>query len=946
MNRTEKRLLRRTIELGLALTLVVIVLDWVGLLQPFARYLYDRRARYCQFFSPAPSDKIVHLDINDETLESIGWWPWPRAKLAMLMEEIRLAGPKIVGFDVVFTEAQPVRLEKTPDGADRIIEDDKAFADSIGKAGNVLIPLSIDPQEATDPPIVAAMIELFKKDLEIDRARLKVELRGTKFDTPQLNQDVDQHFLAARQQAMFERVMAAVSGGESDLNKLREQLTPGAWAADVRSDVVLLLTNTLPRVQSVLRLKEFTQPIPPDLPPMLTSDKELATIAPLAEAAAYCGFVDFVQEGDGVVRSVPLYVNYRGRLLPHMLLVSTCALLDVKLSDVKITPDSVTIPVPDAPITIPVRTIHSAKFGRIGMFAAIPYFGRTDKWNLMYDLPGYSDSKQHLPLKSVWTICEFQRDIEENNRKAIDAIAFFMATMNPDEEKVQAFLKSAPSLTPEELEQKIRQTLDNSDVKDYVKMAQETAAKDRSEVESKLINSHAALDNALSRNARLQQRRAEARLQLRQQLSGRIVLVGWAATGKTDMYTTSLHPVCPGVAIQGVMINGILTRHLWTTPGWWVTVLCTAVIGITTTGIVALLPTLRALLITMLLIVGYAALNGLVFFDWGNGIVGAAGPITAAVVIWTGLTFARFVFEQRERSRVIKRFTSRVDPAIVNYVLENPDEVRFDGQLKEMTVVFTDLAGFTTISEKLKERTVPLLNEYMSRMMPIIRGNKATWNKFLGDGIMFYFNAPRDNQTHARDAVFTVLEMQKAMEPFNQRLFQRGLPHVAMRAGISTGMMIVGDAGSTDTNDEANLASDYTVLGDDVNLGARLESANKALGSRVLMNGRAAELLNGEFLVRPMGNIKVVGKTEGVETFEALCLTSEATDKQKSLVEMSTCVVERFKSAEFNQCIDAARKLEDTFGSSKFTQLYMHLSRQYLEAPRDWFDGQIVLVEK
>jgi adenylate cyclase len=185
--------------------------------------------------------------------------------------------------------------------------------------------------------------------------------------------------------------------------------------------------------------------------------------------------------------------------------------------------------------------------------------------------------------------------------------------------------------------------------------------------------------------------------------------------------------------------------------------------------------------------------------------------------------------------------------------------------------------------------------------------------------------------------------MQGAMEEFNKRLFSRGLPHVAMRAGISTGMMVVGDAGSTDP---AHGASDYTVLGDEVNLGARLESANKALGSRVLMSGRTAQLIGTEFLIRPVGKLQVVGKTEGVETFEAVCMYDEATEKQKTLVQLSADVVAHFKAATFDACIQAARVLEETCGSSKFTQLYMRLSRHYLQAPPNGFDGQIVLEEK
>jgi adenylate cyclase len=209
---------------------------------------------------------------------------------------------------------------------------------------------------------------------------------------------------------------------------------------------------------------------------------------------------------------------------------------------------------------------------------------------------------------------------------------------------------------------------------------------------------------------------------------------------------------------------------------------------------------------------------------------------------------------------------------------------------------------------------------------------------------MFFFNAPDDNPYHARDAVAAVLEMQQAVVGFNKHLIDRGLPKVAMRAGISTGSMIVGDAGSTD---KVHGASDYTVLGDEVNLGARLESANKALGSQSLMNQRAAELCGKDFLLRPMGNICVVGKTEGVVCFEAICRLADADDRQKRIAELSKVVVDSFRESDFARCVEAAQELSNEFGPSKFSDLYLNLARLYrVEPPGEKFAGQIVLSEK
>ena len=445
-------------------------------------------------------------------------------------------------------------------------------------------------------------------------------------------------------------------------------------------------------------------------------------------------------------------------------------------------------------------------------------------------------------------------------------------------------------------------------------------------------------------DGRVQQIR-DAHNSLKYKLSGRSVIMGWTATGKTDAYSTSIHPNCPGMAIIGVVFNGIVNHELWRILPWWITVLITLIIGAITTFCVAYLEPKLAMVLTLLLMLLYFLLNGIILFDWGNLIVGAAGPLTTAVLVWTTLTLVRFISETTQRRKIMRRFSSYVDPQIVDYVQEHIDDRSvFEGQVRLMTVVFTDLAGFTTISERFRERTVPLLNAYMSLMLPVIRENRGIWNKFLGDGIMFFFGAPAETPTHAQDAVRTVLQMQHALGPFNEELKTKGLPSVAMRTGISTGPMIVGDAGS---NDEKHGASDYTVLGDKVNLGDRLETANKYLGSTLLMNEFASQLCSDEFLLRPVGNICVAGKSEGVLCYEPLCMRSDATDAQKRIAKLSQDIVDNFCLSHFDPCLKAAEMLEAEFGSTKFTTLYQNLAHLYVsEPPGDKFDGQIVLAEK
>jgi adenylate cyclase len=540
--------------------------------------------------------------------------------------------------------------------------------------------------------------------------------------------------------------------------------------------------------------------------------------------------------------------------------------------------------------------------------------------------------KQHYPLNMVWQIRENAAKLSKISSDVDDAIRA-AARAIPSTPQLSAFLDKPDAQGRSAVLEPVLTKLELIDAPSLEKMpAAELTPDDRL-----LLGSYLAIRDTVQLQRLIQRERAE----LKQAVNGKAVLIGWTATGKTDAYPTSIDPNMPGAVIQGVVFNAIVTRTFWATAPWWTAALAAFVVGMSTTFFVARFPIGPAFFCTAAIVGGYVVINGLILFDWGGKIVSMGAPIVAATAICFGVTVAKFIYEQTERLRITRRFSNYADPNLVRFVVQHPD-VPLDGQLKEMTVVFTDLEGFTSVSERLGPDVVPILNEYMSRMLPIIRGNRGHWNKFLGDGIMFFFNALDPNLQHALDAVVTVLQMQRATEAFNTSLQARGLPRVAMRAGISSGNMIVGDAGSVDPKQ-----SDFTVLGDEVNLGARLESANKALGTRTLLNGRAAELVGKAVLLRPAGTIVVAGKTHGVQAFEAICTRDAATEKQLTLVELSRQVVEHFRSAAFDPCIQAARELERVCGAGKFSQLYIDLSRRYLvQPPPPDFDGRIVLTEK
>jgi class 3 adenylate cyclase/CHASE2 domain-containing sensor protein len=950
MTRFEKNLLFRTALVGVILTLGTAVVDRLGALRtpslPLELLLDDARAIYFQHFRPPPTDQLIHLDIDDDTVEAVGY-PFPRDVMAQIIGEVDRAGAKAVAMDIMFNEPQPV-----VDPA--LAAAFKHFRQQPGRG--VMVPLSVDIDQAdTQDPVLQAMTDALRTNLELDEPELVKQLQSRGLGGPDLASKVEQMIQPALESAMFDRIKREIDAGhKADPELLRAALLPKSESTGINKDPTEALEKVLPKVESFEALLRFTRP--PDLNlELLSQNKERTIPVPaLARAAAYSAFVDFQQLDDAKVRNVPLFVMDRGRVFPQEGMTLACAQLGVNTNDLILTPDSVTIPLPDGKkIVIPVYTRRVGNRDE-GMLMDIPWFGSsvgTDNWKTMYDYPNHKLAKQHLPVLSVWQVCRIASQIEDNNRKALEEV--WQATNYGAGKKAADDVRAhAPPFDDVVAwNQLISDTMDNlppGSVDYYKPYVDGTKSlneiKDPQERELALATRN--LPNHADANTNLTDLRIKLRENLHRQLNGKAVLMGWIATGTVDFRTTPLHKQCPGVVVHGAIFNAIMINTFLRPAAGWVPFALTLLVGFVVTYASTTLPPLRAFVSTILAVAAFLLFDFSVAYDWRRLEIDAAGPATAAVLVWAVCTVYRFVSEKREKDRITNRFRSYVDPSLVNYVLEHPEKATLQGELRELSVVFTDLAGFTTISELLKEETVRLLNQYLGLMEPVIRKNHGLINKFLGDGIMFFFGAPEpypgDANLHALAAVNTVVEMQKAMIPFNEELSRRQLPHLTMRAGVSTGEMTVGDAGTP-------TRSDYTVLGDRVNLASRLESANKATGTLLLISDRTVDLLQDRYLVRPIGRLQVVGKDEPVMTYEPLAPIEQASEEMRKLVLMTKTVVDAYIEQRFAECVAATHELLMTFGDAsqgKLCALYRRLSMEYLRLPPKEFKGQIKLESK
>lgn len=939
MNRIERKLLFRTLTLGVLLTATVIAVDLAGWLAPLERWLWDKRARYCQWFSPKPTDRLVHIMIDDDTLQSIGSWPWPRSVLAGVIDELTDAGARMIALDMFFPEPQ----RPTPEG-----DHDAIFARSLKRSARVLLPNSVEFR-TIDPPdrlLVAAGEEL-EKDLELPTEDLRARLLSRGFSKDEIAARLGAATVGQRKVALLRRVEHELAATTQPA-ELRAKLLPRAEATGVENDAAQQFSRVLDQVMAARTLAKFGGATPPEATmPLLRADAEQAvSINLLTSEAAASGFVDLLSAEDSTVRSLPLLINYRGVLWPTMAFTLACHELGTKPSLCRLTPDGIIIPASGGDRFVPTRVEVSSKFGPIGTVFDIPWAG-DDQWLGMYTSGNVDQTSAFLPLKAIWTIGQLQRDVAENDATTDEAM-FALAKLYQVDDALK-FLdlpveKRTDDARAAALEAVAAIAIDDSGAAEVLKTLEAAEASTLSDDDKKYLAAALALRRGRTANKTLHEMIAHRRSELRRLVSGKVVLVGWSAAGKLDFFPTSLHTSCPGSVVQGAVFNGIVTGHVLRSRPRWMVAGITFVIGLACTLAVARLTPWQAAGTALLLAVIYALVNGFLLYDWGDQLVGAAAPLTAAGANWSLLTLSKFINETRERSRITRRFRSYVDPALVDFVIEHPERMSLEGEVREVTVAFTDLAGFTSIAENLQERAVPILNQYMGLMVPIIRRHGGLVNKFLGDGIMFFYGAPREHPGKAIAAVKTVLEMNKALGPLNAELKAKGLPLVNMRAGISTGNVVVGDAGAIEGEHQA---SDYTVLGDRVNLAARIEAANKAFGSAVLIEHLTFEQVREQMLVRRIGRVKVKGKEEGVLLYEPLCALADATPEQKERVAVNDAIADLYEKGQFEACQAAISAAEGKYGESKLWALYATLCQHYLQPEnRQEFKGDITLMEK
>lgn len=356
-------------------------------------------------------------------------------------------------------------------------------------------------------------------------------------------------------------------------------------------------------------------------------------------------------------------------------------------------------------------------------------------------------------------------------------------------------------------------------------------------------------------------------------LKGRIVLVGKTVIATpepekasadyfaTPFFFSGKGGLMSGVEIHANMVLNFITGSFVSKMGRAGTFLFFMLVGVA--GSILQLgwrPVLSGLIAVIAFLL-YLALAGLSFLKYNLWLP------TFAVALPFFLPYATYgirsyLYSERKRKEIKNAFSHYLSPSVLETILADPEKLRLGGDRVEATILFSDIVSFTTISEAMRaEEVSDLINKYLNEMTRIITAHNGTIDKFIGDAIMAFWGAPVADPDHALNACRAAVAMQERMKLVRMEFTEKGLPEIFIRIGINTGPVIAGNMGSSDL-------FDYTVLGDPVNLASRLEGANKEFGTSIMISQAVYEKARGGIVARPLGAIKVKGKTKEVEVYE------------------------------------------------------------------------------
>ena len=415
-------------------------------------------------------------------------------------------------------------------------------------------------------------------------------------------------------------------------------------------------------------------------------------------------------------------------------------------------------------------------------------------------------------------------------------------------------------------------------------------------------------------------------------LNEKIALFGTSAPGLLDLRTTPLEAAYPGVEIHANIIQGILDGRILHAPGYTrgyeFILICFIGILLTFT-----LPMLSALYSTLIILASITLLIATNFYAWTSAqlVLPIAAPVLLVILLFAlQMTYGFFV-ESRGKRQLAHLFGQYVPPELVEEMSEKMEDINLDGEMREMSVLFSDVRGFTTISESLEPRELTdYINAFLTPITKVIHDNRGTIDKYMGDAVMAFWGAPLEDEQHALHALNAAISIVERIKLLRQEFSRKQWPEIYVGVGVNTGIMNVGNKGS-------EFRVDYTILGDAVNLGSRLEGLTKVYGVDIITSEFTRHAVP-EYEYRELDRVRVKGKP--VTIYEPLGLLENIDKAERKLLKQFHIGIKQYRAQNWDAAEQEIFGLSQLDPERKIYKIYLDRIMHFRENPpaTDW-DG-------
>lgn len=420
----------------------------------------------------------------------------------------------------------------------------------------------------------------------------------------------------------------------------------------------------------------------------------------------------------------------------------------------------------------------------------------------------------------------------------------------------------------------------------------------------------------------------------------KIVYVGATSAGLGDVKAVPFLSKYPGVMLRTNVLDNLLSGGYLHGMSGYLTALYVLLLGV---GLGFLLPRLSTglKLAAFLFITGGGVAAAFWAFKAHNYVVQIVPPFLTGFASYIGILFYRVVVEEREKRKIKGSFRQYLSPKIVEIITKDPSKLKLGGEEREVSIFFLDIAGFTAMSEALKpSQLVEVMNECLSEFSDIIFKHDGLINKYIGDCIMAFWNAPADQPAHATQACLAALDCINALPDLNRRFQEKGLPSIDCRVGINTGLVVVGNMGSREK-------FDYTVMGDPVNLASRMEGANKQYHTHIMISDVTFDRAKADIEARDLDLIRVKGKKEPRKVFEVLGRKDALSEEMRLGRQVYHEALKLYRDQKFAEAVTKFEAVFDYLPNDPVAKIYIDRARAFMKdpAPAGW-DGVFELKTK